>query len=239
MKFSYNHKVSGYEIDINGIVSVTSILRYAQEAANLQHLEYGPTIPELRENGKAFILSRIALDYIEPIRVHDDLTITTWLNAARGFGYSRYTQISKNGTVCVNILAQWGAMEIGTRRPIKVDEIALGFTPDDDTLQLTSPLRLKKPISEPQNVASHTVLYGDCDENIHLNNANYPMLFCGYVQSMEGKMVSEFSINYQHEAKLGTKFDIFCASENDEHYFKTILENGETGAEARLTLKNI
>ena len=65
------------------------------------------------------------------------------------------------------------------------------------------------------------------------------MLFCGYVQSMEGKMVSEFSINYQHEARLGTKFDIFCSSENDEYYFKTVLENGETGAEARLTLKNI
>ena len=118
MKFSYNHKVNGYETDLNGVVNVTSILRYAQEAANLQHLKYGPTIPELRESGKAFILSRVALDYIKPIKVHDELVISTWLNTARGFGYTRYTSITRNGEACVNISAQWGVMDIASRHPI-------------------------------------------------------------------------------------------------------------------------
>ena len=239
MKFSYNHRVSGYETDLNSVVNVTSILRYAQEAANLQHLTYGPTIPELRESGKAFILSRIALDYINPIRVHDELVISTWLNAARGFGYTRYTMITRNGETCVKIVAQWGVMDIALRHPIKVDEVALGFTPDDEILEIKAPLRIKKPENEPQKVADHIVCYGDCDENVHLNNAIYPLLFCNHLPTMVGKTVSEFSINYHHEARLGTKFDLLYSSDNGAHIFKTLLESGEIGTEARMVLKDI
>lgn len=239
MKFSYNHKVSGYEVDINGIVSVTSILRYAQEAANLQHLTYGPTINELRESGIAFILARVALDYIEPLRVHDELTITTWLNTARGYGYSRYTQITRNGEVCVNISAQWGAMDIESRRPIKVDEIPLGFGSDDDVLELRAPMRIKRAETEPVKVDSYTVKYGDCDENVHLNNANYPMIFCGYVPTMMGKTVKEFSVNYHHEARLGAKFDVYVTEENEAYIFKVVFENGEMGTEAKIVLGDI
>ena len=241
MKFSFNHRVSGYETDINGVVSVTSILRYAQEAANLQHLTYGPTINELRESGTAFILARVALDYIEPIREHDELTITTWLNTARGYGYSRYTQITRNGEVCVNISAQWGVMDIESRHPIKVNEIPLGFGPDDDVLELRAPMRIKRAETEPVKVDSYTVKYGDCDENFHLNNANYPMIFCGYVPTMMGKTVKEFSVNYHHEARLGAKFDVYVTEENENgaYIFKTVFENGEMGTEAKIVLGDI
>lgn len=239
MKFSYTHRVNGYETDLNGIVSVTSILRYAQEAANLQHLHYGPTIEEVRGDGRAFILSRVALDYIAPIRVHDELEIITWLNNARGYGYSRYTQIKRNGSVCVNILCQWGVMDIESRRPIRVDEIKLGFDTDEDTIQMISPLRVKRPEGEMIKIAEHTVSYSDCDENIHLNNAVYPLIFCDQIPSMLGKTVSEFTINYHREARLGAKFDIICVHDNGEYVFKTVLDNGEIGAEAQMVIKDI
>jgi medium-chain acyl-[acyl-carrier-protein] hydrolase len=239
MKFSYTHRVSGYETDLNGIVSITSILRYAQEAANLQHLTYGPTIDEIRKSGKAFILSRVALDNITPMRVHDELEISTWLNNARGYGYSRYTQIKKNGIVCVNILAQWGVMDIESRHPLKVDEVRLGFGSDDDVIEMISPLRVKRTECEMQKSAEHTVSYGDCDENVHLNNAVYPLLFCNQIPTMVGKTVSEFTINYHREARFGEKFDILCACDNDSYVFKTILESGEIGAEAKIVLKDI
>ena len=90
-----------------------------------------------------------------------------------------------------------------------------------------------------QKVAEHTVSYGDCDENVHLNNAVYPLLFCNHIPTMVGKTVSEFTINYHREARLGGKFDILCAGDNDSYVFKTILESGEIGAEAKMVIKDI
>jgi medium-chain acyl-[acyl-carrier-protein] hydrolase len=173
------------------------------------------------------------------MRVHDELEISTWLNNARGYGYSRYTQIKKNGIVCVNILAQWGVMDIESRHPIKVDEVKLGFGSDDDVIEMISPLRVKRTECEMQKSAEHTVSYGDCDENVHLNNAVYPLLFCNQIPTMAGKTVSEFTINYHREARFGEKFDILCAGDNDSYVFKTILESGEIGAEAKIVLKDI
>lgn len=239
MKFTYNHRVNGHEIDINGIVDITSIMRYAQEAANLQHLTYGPTTEELRKGGKAFILSRVALDYIQPIYPHEEIEITTWLKDARGFGYSRFTEITRNGIPCVKMTAFWGAMDIASRRPIKVDEIPLNFGTDDCILEVNAPIRFKKSGSEMQKLPSHTVLYGDCDENIHLNNTNYPRIFCDRINTMLGKRVNEFSINYAAEAPLNTTFDIYCAENENEYIFKTDLGDAKTGAEARILLGDI
>lgn len=236
MKFSYTHRVAGHETDINGVVPVSSIMRYAQEGANLQHLFYGPTTDELRRDGTAFILSRVALDMNESIRAQEEITITTWLNEARGFGYTRYTEISKNGVICAKMTAFWGAMEISARRPLRVESISLGFGTDGDTLEVTSPIRFKNRDAVYEKIGSHTVLYGDCDENLHLNNTNYPIIFCNCLDSMKGKKVTHLSVNFQSEAKLGASFDILCFKNGDEYLFKTVFEDGRTGAEARMVI---
>ena len=51
MKFSYEYLLYDHDTDVNGIMSVTSLLRYAQQTASLQHLNFGPQIPDLRRDG--------------------------------------------------------------------------------------------------------------------------------------------------------------------------------------------
>lgn len=240
MKMTYNFRVDNHDTDLNGIATVSAVMRYMQETANLQHVVYGPTMEELRASGKAFILSRAALDLPVPLYPQDQITVTSWLCEAKGFGYFRNTEIHRDGQQVAAMNAFWGAMDIESRHPLRVEQIPLGFTPEAEELTVNAPLRFRAPRDltfEP--VGEYRVVYGDCDQNIHMNNTNYPRVFCNFLPTMIGKRVTEFSINYQYEARLNTTFTVYGAEHEGAHLFRTVLEDGKTGAEARLTLTDI
>ena len=239
MKFSYEFRVSSQDVDLNGIASATAVMRYIQESANLQHEHYGPTLDEIRKSGTAFILSRVALDIYKPIYAQDILRVTTWLNDAHGYGYTRSTAVQRNDERVAAMTAFWGAINIEERRPIRVEEIKLGFGTDEDKLDMASPVRFRANGADFNELGDYKVVYGDCDENVHLNNTNYPRIFCGFVPDMLGKRVTNLSINYLYEARLGASFKVFSAENDGVTVFKTILENGSVGSEARMVLADI
>ncbi len=239
MKFSYDFRVDGHDVDINGIASVTSVMRYIQETANLQHAHFGPTTEELRRSGKAFILSRLALDLTGTLRAQDKIKVTSWLNEAKGFGYTRSTVVTRGDERLAAMCAFWGTIDIESRHPLRVEEIKLGFDTDTEILEVSSPLRFRTKDAQYSELGSYTVSYGDCDENIHLNNTNYPRVFLGFLPNMLGKRVTELTVNYQHEARLGTTFKVLHSEYDGAHLFKTALEDGSIGAEARIVLSDI
>ena len=239
MKFCYTFRVSSQEVDLNGIASATAVMRYMQETANLGHEEFGPTMDELRTSGKAFILSRAALDIYKPIYAMDELKITSWLNGARGYGFNRSTVIERNGEKVAAMNAFWGAIDIQTRQPIKVDEISLGFGSDDDRIEIISPARFRTNGAELTELGDYKVVYGDCDQNIHLNNTNYPRIYAGFIPNMLEKRVTNLSINYLHEARLSASFKVFGGENDGAMLFKTVLDDGTVGSEARIVLGDI
>lgn len=240
MKFSYKYRIYDHDVDINGIASVSALMRYIQQTASQQHVAYGPKIEELRESGKGFILSRAAMDIEGILHPQDEITVTTWLNNARGFGFTRYTEITKNDEIIAKMSAFWGVIDLNSRRPIKVDEVPLGFGTDEDIIEVEAPTRFRPSKDTAfEELGSHRVTYSDCDENVHLNNTNYPSIFCSCLPTMKGKRVTRFSINYLHEARLGASFKIFGGKENGAYLFKTELENGENGADARIVTEDL
>ena len=241
MKFSYEYLLYDHDTDVNGIMSVASIMRYAQQTASLQHVAYGPQIPDLRRQGKAFILSRVALDVIStPPRSCTPFTVTTWLNQARGYAFNRYTELSCDGSTFARMSATWGIMDIEARHPLKVEQTPVGFEADEDILTLNAPLRFrieKEAVFE--KVGTHKVVYGDCDENLHVNNCNYPTLFLSCLNGMVGKRVSQLSVSFMKEARLNSSFDILLSRYGGAYIFRTTLESGEHGTEARIVTEDI
>ena len=239
MKFCYEFKVSSQDVDINGIASVTSIMKYMQETACLGHEDHGPTMDELRAEGKAFILSRVALDVYKPLYAQDVITVSSWLNDAHGYGYTRSTVIERNGEKIAAMAAYWGVIDLEKRRPIRIEEIKLGFDGDEDKLEVASPLRLRTNGIDFSELGDYKVVYGDCDQNIHLNNTNYPRIYLGFVPNMLGKRVTQLSVNYLHEARLGSSFKVYGAEGDGAMLFKTVLDCGAVGSEARIVLGDI
>ncbi len=238
MKFSADYRVDTHNTDLNGNASLTAIMQYIQESANLQHEAYGPTLPDLRSQGKAFILSRCALDIYLPLRAQDRVRVTTWLSEAKGYGYLRHSILNRGEEKIAAMTAFWGVIDIPTRRLLKADSVELGFGSCSDELIISSPARFRIPKElQLEKVGEHRVVYGDCDENVHLNNTKYPEIFCGLLPTMIGKRVKEFSISYQNEAVLSSAFSVFRGEADGVCYFKTLLDDGRVGAEARMVLE--
>ena len=242
MKMKATYTVNSHDVDYNGIVNAAAIVKYMQETANLQHAAYGPTIDELRAGGHAFVLSRASLDLYAPVRALETITVETWFTEAKGFGYHRNTVMTRGTERVAAMVSFWGMIDIATRRPIRVEEIALGFGPDDEALTIGAPPRARAPRELTlMPLGKRTVVYSDCDENGHMNNTRYPGMFCDFLPTMAGRRVTGVSINYASEARLGSSFTVFGGEEDGGAvwWFRTELENGQTGTEARIALAPI
>lgn len=236
MKMHATFRVDSHHTDMNGIATATAIMQYIQETANLQHVHYGPTMEELRAGGKAFILSRVAFDVMAPLYAQDQIEAISWLCEAKGFGYFRNTVLERNGETVAAMNAFWGVINIETRRPLRVEEVTLGFTTENEPLPIQAPTRFRLPKEMP-TLGSRTVTYSDCDENGHVNNTRYPGILCDFLPTMWGKRVTACSLNYMNEAVLGSSFTVTGeTAEDGAHLFRTLLEDGRVGCEARILL---
>ena len=236
MTYTHTYRVDSHGTDINGNASVTAVMQYIQETANLQHEKFGPTMPELRAEGKAFVLSRCAVDLLIPLRAQDNISVETWLTDAHGFGFSRNSVLYLGDTVAARMTALWGIIDIPTRKPLRTDAISLGFGTDEKTLAVSAPIRFRIPAESPLPLLGrHKVVYSDCDENLHLNNTRYAAVFCDLLPDMRGRRATGFSINYRVEAKLGTEFDIYSSDTGNGYYFRTVFPDGTVGTEAMMT----
>ncbi len=99
MKFSAEFRIDSHDTDLNGIATATSVMKYIQESANLQHEAFGPKLSELRTFGTAFILSRCSLDIFEPLYAQQRVTGSTWLTEMKCYGYLRYSTLSLEGRI--------------------------------------------------------------------------------------------------------------------------------------------
>ena len=236
MKFSAEYRVDTHDTDMNGCATATSVMRYMQETATLQHEKFGPTPDELRASGKAFILSRASLDILFPLFPQDSVAVDTWLTSARGFGFIRCFEIRRGGELAARMSSYWGVVNILEMKPLKADTDGYGFGTCSDEVTTVSPTRVHIPAGiRLDTVMKRTVRYSDCDKNIHLNNTKYPAVFCDCLD-MTGKFVSGLSVNYCREARLGTEFSIMHGFDDGKHFFRTLLHDGSVGAEAIMTL---
>lgn len=67
MKWTEKYRINTHDCDPAGFVRASLVLRYMQETANLQMKNLGPTNEQLRDEGRAFLLSRINMSLYNPL----------------------------------------------------------------------------------------------------------------------------------------------------------------------------
>lgn len=236
MKWHESYRVNSHDVDANGIVRASAMLRYHQETANLQLEGCHPTPKELLDAGLAFILSRITMTLKAPVHSFEPLEVETWGCPSHGATYNRCGRISRNGEIVAEVSSVWGLLSSTDKRILRVGEVEMGFD-TEPPIDIGLPIRFRPPHElELRELGKRTVTYGDIDSNIHMNNTNYPDMLCGFLPSMQGVRVSEMSLNFLGEAHLGETITVFGATAGEYNYFRTIRENGSIGVEAILRI---
>ncbi len=239
MKWTENFRVNSHDCDAMGLVRASLVLRYMQEAANLQMKNLGPTNEELRELGMAFLLSRINISIYHPLHAYDEITVSSWGCESRGVSFNRCYSIRRGDELIAEAVSVWGLIGISDRKLYRVGEIELGFD-TDEPLELDAPKRVHIPRELNLSlVGERPIVYSDIDANGHMNNTNYPDMLCDFIPEMEKKRVLTMSISFANEAKLGDTLKVYMTESDGQYYFKTLRSDGSTNVEAVIMIEDI
>lgn len=239
MKWTGEYQVNANDVDVNNVLSVSNMLRYMQDAANLSMEEDGPSYIELFRSGYSFILSRIRLSLYAPIYSHEHISVETWACESRGAQFNRCYRALRNGVVVAEAVSVWALCGVDDHKPHRISEFDLGYRMDE-MLELDQPARFKIPDTVPLRlVGERTVEYADIDLNGHMNNTKYPDILCGYTGDMRGQRVVSMALSFVNEAPLHETLKIYSASGDGVSYVRTVRENGQINAEAEIIMESI
>lgn len=236
MEFSKRIEVDIHDVDYNGIARLSSLMRYIQTAAQSQLTANGLSYERLREMGRAFILSRITMEFTEMVRAYDRLEAITFPCESRGFSFLRCYSLVRDGITLGRAASIWALVDVDTRKLQRVDSFELGLkthSPHELTVaRFSVPHTLRE-------VGKYTVSYGETDQNMHMNNTKYPDIYSTFLP-LEGKRIHTITISYLNEAPLGEKLTVYSTKDQDGvYYMRTVREDGKVNTEAQIFLVDI
>ncbi|MBR6513252.1 MAG: hypothetical protein IKT46_00315 [Clostridia bacterium] len=239
--YTQKYNTLNHDADINGILRPTAIQRYMQETANRQLRDFGPSYEELWQSGKAFILSRMAVNIYRPIKQYEDIEVATWpCDSDKGVAFNRSYAIYIDGEEVARGVGVWALVDIETKKLLRVEEADLSNL-EAGPVHSVEGLRFRMPREGMSEAGQHRVTYNLVDCNMHMNNTNYPDMFYSFIPGVEKYYVKDMSFTYRAEAPLGAELTVHRsdAAANEDgsltYYFRSYV--GDTvNCEAMITV---
>ena len=235
MEYRMRTEVDVHDIDYNGVAKTSSIMKYIQTAAQCQLTEGGMSYDNLRSINRAFILSRVKLEVLKPLRAYTPLTAVTYPCESRGYSFLRCYALERDGETIGRAVSVWALIDTDTHSLVKVSDFELGldtYSPLDLTLT-----RISHP-TEMITVGTYKVEYGMTDQNRHMNNTVYPDMYSSFLP-LENKRISSISISYLAEAPSGDTLTVQRGFFDNTYYFRTIRSDGKINSETEIKLVDI
>ena len=233
--FKYDLTVDIHDVDYNGIAKASTIMKYIQTAAQSQLSQSGMTYEELYSKKRAFLLSRIRIEFDQPVRTYNRLIASSYPCESRGYSFLRCYGLERDGSQVARAVSLWALVDTESRSLIKVNDFNLGlatYEPIDLSLsRFTMPSGLTR-------VGTYTVTYGITDQNKHMNNTAYPDMYASFLP-LDGKRIKSLSINYSNEAPLNEELTVYRAECDGVFYFRTVRSDGKVNSEAQIELVDI
>ena len=235
MEYRMKCEVDVHDVDYNGIAKTSSIMKYIQTAAQYQLTESGMSYDSLKKNNRAFILSRVKLEVLRPLRAYAPLTAITYPCESRGYSFLRCYALESDGDIVARAISVWALIDTESHALVRVNDFDLGLPtlPKNDLV-----LAAMKLPSNLIDVGGYGVHYGDVDQNRHMNNTKYPDMYSNFLP-LQGKMIRSITINYSNEAQMGDKLRVQRGEEGGIFYFRTVRGDGRINSEAQIELCDI
>lgn len=236
MRWTEKYKIYAHDTDKTGYARVASLMRYMQETAFCHMAATHPSPSELRAQGRAFILTRIGISIYAPLRHGDQIELSTWASDNSGVSYGRCFSITKDGRKVAEAASIWALYDFRAKKILRVNDVRLDYG-YDDMLDLDLPRRIAFPDNVPLTLrGEYTAGYADTDENRHMNNTSYADLFCNYIPEIKNGIARASSVHicYMRELQEDSTVKIYGCSSDDIYYFRTVLSDGKTNAEAKI-----
>lgn len=220
MSYTIKATVESYDVQPNGNIKISSLLKLFQKAAGDELLSTPFNSFALAEKNIAFVITKMTLKMLCDVKIYDELEITTYPRKIRGVSYPRDFIVKCNGKNVVLANSVWVLIDLEKRhviRPTAISELGEISTSEQDTFVLEDIRRILKPQEMP-HLCSRRVEYSYLDMNNHLNNTFYSdfifdSITCDAPSSDTGMYLQ---INYKNEARYGNTINIHCNASSAE-----------------------
>ena len=234
-KYRRNFTVDIHDVDFNGVARASALMKYIQSAAELQLTDNGMSYKELRDRRRAFILSKIRMEFTDAVRAYEPLSAITFPCPSRGYSFLRCYQLLRDGITVGRAASVWALIDTDERSLVRVNDFELGLTTFPPLDLLPGRIAMPEGLTE---VGTWCVGYGDTDQNRHMNNTKYPDMYASFLP-ISGRRIESITISYVSEAPLGEVLRVERGECDGVYYFRTTREDGRLNTEAEIKLCDI
>ena len=228
MSITLNMRVESFDVQPNGNIKISSLLKMLQKAAgddvNSTPLNYF----SLAEKNIAFVLTKMTVKMLDDIKLYDELKIVSHPRKVRGATFPRDFIIYIGSKQVALARSLWVLLDLEKRtilRPSAIDDIGSLPPSDEDIFEIGDVRRVVDQNSlHRTNVLQ--VSYSHLDMNNHLNNTFYSdfVFDCISPERHISDKGLYLQINYNAEARMSDELHIFSV-ENDDGSFDFSADN--------------
>lgn len=211
--FKKGYEVRFFDCTPEKTARVSVFLRIMGDYAGVDYTERGYGHDELWDRGMVFLLSRVSVHFERMPRADEKLVFSTWEHGIEGPMFYRYFEITdESGDVIADASTAWLLVDPVSRKILRPGTFNGEFRiVADKQVKAGKPARIKLP-DGAQTLGRRTAYYSDLDENGHMNNSHYADIAFDFLpEGLRKKQITDFMINYNHEALEGDLLEIKAA----------------------------
>ena len=216
--------LTSYDVDFNGRLSLYALFRRFQELAgsHATHLRVG--YDRLKEEGLAWFLSRIKVEFSTLPLWGDAVRLQTWPKGIeRLFAMREFRLLDKAGATHLLATSRWLLVDVARGRPRRIESLPRDLSFENVEHAITETPEKIVPVSPCVQVYEREVLPSDLDVNHHVNNAEYVkwVMDCFEVGMQTSHGLRSVQLNYLEETLLGDHVRVGSArrSDHDQSYY--------------------
>ncbi len=194
-----------------GRIKLSALQHFMQECAGEDFDSYGITGHEMRKNGMAFVLTRVAFDIFNEICVGDTVEIFTAHDHIEGISLIREFIITGQKGYCCRATTVWILLNLDTRRilrPAALEHYPPTLNLFKDQVEYEKRVFAKDDVLTP--ICDIEINAGYIDENGHVNNTYYQDFIAKVIEDRYcDRFLTHVQISYLHEIFEGETVKMF------------------------------
>jgi medium-chain acyl-[acyl-carrier-protein] hydrolase len=214
-----HYRVSSADTDMEARLRPGSLVNMLIQSAIQSADKLGLGFGGLRKEKLFWVLSRMTLEIIRPLKWYENVVVETWPKDVEGILYLRdYKVTDESGELVARATSGWLAVDIESKRPRKIE---------GTDIESLVKLRNKHAIQQvPEKLANFNAdhetkvatTYFDLDLNKHVTSTRYIdwMMDSIAVDYLVTHYPKTLSINYMKETRLGEIIQIKSLHDPDE-----------------------
>jgi acyl-ACP thioesterase len=162
------------EVDLHNRLTPLAIFNCCQDAASRHTRRLGLSLADLRRQGITWVISRFRLVIERYPRPGTIVTVTTWPSSREGyFSCREFTLTDPEGSVWGRGTSSWAAIDLESRRPVRLDDRRLPVYPLLPERAVDDPFATLPRVERADAEVTVPVMRRDLDQNLHVNSSVY------------------------------------------------------------------